>query len=152
MTVPPPERCPTHSNMDTTPPPIQSAPSQTPQPPEPQPVQIGGVIRDIVIITVLTFIGGFIVGFSGGAKNPQMFAIAVAVSNFLMGIIGFIISGCLARHDRWRHLTYVAVGVWLAGLINVVFFGFSFGLWILSIVFIAIMMGTGGAISYIFKR
>ena len=119
-------------------------------PPTEQPVRIGPIIRDVVIIVALTAIGGFVIGLAG-SLNSQRGMLAIIASNLLLGTIGFIISGCLASGNRWRHLVYVAVGVWLAGLMNL-FFGINIIQWLFSVIFIALMMGLGGALSYIFRR
>jgi hypothetical protein len=133
--------------MDATTPP----PMVQPTPPAEQPVRIGLILRDVAIIVALTFIGGFVIGLSGAPSSPRTM-LAIAASNILLGTIGFVISGCLAAGNRWRHLAYVGLGVWLAGLINVLFFGISIVVWFFSIIAVALMMGAGGAISYIFKR
>jgi len=134
----------------TTPPPVV----QTPPPPAtPQRVRILPIIRDVVIIWILTAMGGFVVGLaSGPSHDAERFMMAVAVSNFLLGTVGFTISGCLAPPGRWRHLALVALGVWLTSLINVILFGFTIPEWIGVAVFTGITMGLGGSISYIFKR
>jgi hypothetical protein len=60
--------------------------------------------------------GGFVAGLAtgGSSRDPQRYMLAIAASNFLLGAVGFTISGCLAPVSRWRHLVHVAVGVWLA--------------------------------------
>jgi len=75
---------------------------------------------------------------------------AIVVSNLVFGVIGFTISGCLVRVERFKHLTIVAVGVWLAGLVNVVFMGFPIGQWVAGIFLAFLMMGIGGAVSFLF--
>jgi hypothetical protein len=138
---------------------LQFMENQTPPPLEPvtQPpqqsggVSVGTIIRDVVIVVVLTGIGGFVIGLSGGLRSSTGM-IALAVSNLLLGTIGFIISGCLARENRWRHLWIVALGVWIFGIVNIVFFGFSIGQWIASAFAIALMTGAGGGLSYVFRR
>lgn len=129
-----------------TPPPIVQPP-----PPTDQQVRVGPILRDIVIIVALTFIGGFIVGVAG-APTSSRGMLALAASNLLLGTVGFVISGCLAVGSRWRHLGYVGLGVWLAGLMNVLFFGVGIVQWFFSIIAVALMMGVGGAISYVFKK
>ena len=133
--------------MDTTTPP----PIVQPPPPTEQRVCVGPILRDIVIIVALTFIGGFVIGLAV-APTSSRGMLAIAASNLLLGTVGFVISGCLAVRNRWRHLPYVGLGVWLAGLMNVLFFGFGIVQWFFSIIAVALMMGIGGAISYVFKR
>jgi hypothetical protein len=98
--------------------------------------------------------GGFIAGMATGGpeQDPQRYALAVAASNFLLGTVAFAIVGCLAPPERWRHLGFVAIGAWLASLINVVFFGVTVPQWIFGAIFMAVLMGFGGAISYVFKK
>lgn len=109
------------------------------------------VIRDVLIITALTFIGGFIAGLAA-PPNSHTLLFGIVASNLLLGTLGFIISGCLTPHNRWRHLVCVAIGAWLVGIINVLYFGFSVGFWIGGIIVIAAMMGIGGALSFAFRR
>lgn len=111
-----------------------------------QPVRAGAVIRDVIIIVVLVAVGSFIVGVIVPAT------LAIALSNFVFGTLGFIISGCMAGANRWRHLPWVGLGVWLAVLINVFAFGFGIKQWLLSIFAVAIMMGLGGGLSYFFPK
>jgi hypothetical protein len=103
-----------------------------------------------VVIFLITFLGGFVIGLAG-PMEPSRKAIALAVSNIIFGSIGFAISGSLVKVNRFHHLGVVAIGVWLVSLINVIAFGLSFANWALSIVIILIMMGLGGAISFLFS-
>jgi len=136
--------------MDTTtPPPNTEPPAQTDQG-----MRVGPIIRDVVIVWVLTAMGGFVAGVATGGpqRDAQRFMLAIAASNLLLGTVGFTIAGCLAPHGRWRHLCVVAVGVWIAGLINVAFFGVTILQWIGSLIFVAVITGVGGALSHVFKR
>ncbi|HKP38046.1 MAG TPA: hypothetical protein VJT71_14410 [Pyrinomonadaceae bacterium] len=136
-------------------PPCDQPHLQVVQPPSPaeQPVRIGPIIRDVVIVWVLTAIGGFVIGFSGGAhSDPQRSQVALIISNFFLGTVAFTISGCLAPPPRWRHLGSVAIGAWLTSLINVLFFHVNIAHWVGSAIFIAIIMGIGGGTSYLFKK
>lgn len=133
--------------METTTPP----PSDPPSSPTQQPLRIGPIIRDVAIVVGLTFIGGLIIGLAGPA-TPQRKVLAIVISNLSLGTLGFVISGCLAVGDRWRHLAYVALGVWLFGLVNVIFMGFSVIQWVLSIIAVTLMTAVGGALSYIFRK
>lgn len=106
------------------------------------------IIRDVLIIVVLTAFTGTI----AAAAVPSKATLAIAVSNLFFGTIGFIISGCLARGNRWRHLAGVAFGVWLAVLINVFLSGFTLGSWLWSTVGVVFMAGVGGALSYFYRK
>jgi hypothetical protein len=115
---------------------------------------VGPIIRDIIIVWVLTAVGGFVIGVvtSGLQLDVQKAMLALMVSNLVLGTVAFTIAGCLAPPNRWRHLGFVAFGAWFTSLINVVFFGGSISQWIGGAIFTAIIMGIGGAISHVFKR
>lgn len=116
-------------------------------------VRFGPIMRDIVILWALTAAGGVIAGIATGGpqQDPTRFTIAVAVSNFFMGLVGFTIAGCLAPRQRWIHLRWVALGAWISGLLSVVLGMATISQWAYGIVFIALIMGLGGALSYAFK-
>jgi hypothetical protein len=78
--------------------------------------------------------------------------LAIIASTVAVGTVGFAISGCLAPGNRWLHLAYVALGVWLAALMNVMFFDSTIVEWLFGAPVVALMMGLGGAISYLFKK
>src|SRR5436189_1376441 len=102
------------------------------------------VVRDVALFWVFTGVGGMIVGLieKGGRTN----FLATAVSNILLSTVVFVISGCLAAGNRWRHLSIVALGTWLTSFANVLLFGFSIGQWAFGIIPAAFSMGMGGAI------
>ena len=128
----------------------RDSPSMTPTE---QQVRVVPIIRDIVIVWLLTGIGGFILGFARGPeRDQQQLMLATAASNFLLGTVAFVIVGCLAPPDRWRHLGFVAIGAWFTSLINVLFFGVTVPQWLFAAIVMAIIMGFGGAISYVFKK
>lgn len=116
-------------------------------------VRFGPIIRDIAILWALTAAGGVVAGIATGGpeQDSARFTVAVAVSNFFMGLLGFTIAGCLAPRKRWIHLRWVALGVWVSGLLSVVLGLATISQWVYGIVFIAIIMGLGGALSYAFK-
>ena len=109
------------------------------------------VARDVAILWVLTLVGGFVAGVAGAGPGTPRFVAALFVSNTLLGIIGFIISGCLVGGRRWKHLFVVALILWLTGLVNMLF-GVTFIQWVFGIVAILIFMGIGGGISYLFRK
>lgn len=120
-------------------------------------MRIWPVVRDVIIVWILTAIGGFIVGFAvtvvtgGPPKHTPGYTLAIATSNFLLGAVAFTIVGCLTPTARWRHLAIVAVVAWLTSLINVVLWGTRISQWVDGIIFMAVIMGTGGGLSYLFK-
>jgi hypothetical protein len=108
------------------------------------------IIRDVVIIWLLTGIGSFIIGIATiGSKMPM---VAIALSNIILGVIGFCISGCIIKDNRWKHLIIVAVFVWLTSLFNIIFLQASFSNWLFSIIIIFIMMAVGGGLSFLFVK
>ena len=133
---------------------METPPTSPSSPPQSGDVRIGSIIRDVVIVWVLTAMGGFVAGMATGGpqQDPNRFLIAVAISNLLLGTVAFTIAGCLAPGRRWIHLCLVALGAWLTSLINVIFFGVTLPQWISGAFFLAIIMGVGGGLSYLFKR
>jgi len=114
-------------------------------------LSIPAVIRDVGVLLLLTGIGGFIVGVARPGADIEDLTAAIAVSNILLSTIGFTISGSRTSGKRWKHLFIVAVGLWLSSLINLLF-GISILLWIAAIPMILVVMGVGGATSYIFNH
>jgi hypothetical protein len=108
------------------------------------------VARDVAIVLFLTFIGGVIIGVAGGGRDLSM--TALAISNLLLGSIGFCIAGCLTRVDRWKHLLVVALIVWLFGLVNVAFFHVNLVQWLFSSIAVLLMMAIGGGLSFLFVK
>jgi hypothetical protein len=125
-----------------------------PQVPQPPPIErkvsIGPIIRDTAIVVVLRTVGGFI--YLAGPFGTQRGILAAVASNSLLGTIGFVISGCLSRGNRWRHLGFVALGVWLFNLVSVAVREITIPQWIFGSITIAMMMAIGGALSYMFRR
>ena len=106
---------------------------------------------DIAIIFALTFFGGCVVGAVGAAANSGKVPVALAISNLVLTTGGFTLSGFRApRGKRWPHLAFVALGVWIASLLNVFVFGVPGVQWLLSGPFIAVCMGAGGGIATLF--
>src|SRR5208282_1862250 len=76
-----------------------------------------------------------------------------AIGLFL-GTVGFAISGSLATGNRWEHLVKVATLTTFAYMS--LSFSFlhdsSFGRFLMNVLAAFLMMGFGGAVSYVFKR
>ena len=124
-----------------------------PPPPTKQGLRFGPIIRDVAIVWVLTVLGGIVAGVAGGSHaDPKRTQIALAFSNLFFGTVAFTIAGCLAPRPRWNHLAYVALGAWLTGIVNVLFFHVTVPQWMFSALFIGIVMGVGGGISYLFRK
>ena len=69
-----------------------------------------GVARDVGIVFVLTFLGGLVVGLTSGLTGAEVNVIAIALSNIVFGTVGFTISGCIVKINRFRHLYQVLHG------------------------------------------
>ncbi len=106
----------------------------------PSDFHVGAIARDVAVLWVLTFIAGFL---SSAAMRP--------VSVPLFSVVGFCISGYLAKENRWKHLSFVALFAWLIGSVNI-FFGWPVDFWLFSVLFIFPLMGVGGGLSYLLKR
>lgn len=74
------------------------------------------IIRDVAIICGLMALAGVVIALIPGQEFPTL---AIGMATFLFGTVGFIISGCLTKMDRFRHMVKVAIGVWLIGLVNI---------------------------------
>jgi FtsH-binding integral membrane protein len=110
------------------------------------------VARDVGIVFVLTFLGGLVVGFTTSMAGAEVNVVAIALSNIVFGTVGFTISGCIVKSNRFKHLYQVALGVWLLSLINVAFGVVDIQQWLVSILSVLLMMGMGGGLSYLFVR
>ncbi len=111
-----------------------------------------GVARDVGIVFMLTFLGGLVVGFTASLTGAETNITAIALSNIVFGTVGFTISGCIVKLNRFKHLSQVALGVWLLSLINVAFGLVDIQQWLASILSVLLMMGLGGGLSYLFVR
>ena len=112
------------------------------------PIRWRDVLRDVVIVWLLTFTGGIVAARVGtGPKAPLLM-----MSNLITGVIAFTFIGCLTPVRRFRQLLVVAFAAWLSGLLNVLVFHNSITAWIVSVVYLTLVMIAGGLLSYLFKR
>ena len=125
---------------------------QSPPPSAKAPLRFGLIARDVAIVWGLTFLGGFVVGLTGGKHGAHQVTMVLALSNLFFGTLGFTIAGYLAPHPRWNHLAYVALGAWLTSLVNVAFFHVKVTQWMTGGFFMLVIMGVGGGLSYLFKK
>ena len=109
-----------------------------------------GVIRDVLIICILTFAGALVVRTSVGdlATRFKLFLL----SNLFLQIVGFTIGGCIAKTRRIKHLFIVAIGVWIVNLLNIALGASTFTLWLVSLLPTLLMMLIGWALSFLFVR
>lgn len=115
-------------------------------------IRFGPVLRDIGIIWILTGLVGFVIGIAMVGSDLNSMLVAAGLGNIIFGTIGFVISGSLAKTNRWKHLFAVAIGVWLTSFINIFLIGVAFEQWLISFFLVMVMMVIGGLISFIFNR
>ena len=110
------------------------------------------VIRDALIIFILTAIGGFIIGVCKASLgiNDANYLIAIGLSNIFFTIVGFTISAVIVKKSRFEHLFKVAITVWVLGAVNIILGYANLFQWACSAIVILISMGIGGGLSYIF--
>lgn len=107
------------------------------------------IARDTLIVFALTFAGTFLAGMVG-PQDPESKLYTLAAVNLVFTAVGFAISGAMAKFDRFSHLWKVALALWLVGLVNVLLVGAAMSQWVMSLAFILVAMGIGGAASYLF--
>lgn len=112
-----------------------------------------GVLRDIAILWTLSFVGAMLVSLldsAAFANRADPFKLMVT-ANQAAFLVGFTISASLGRRSRPRrlcHATVVALGIWLAGLLNVFLFRVAeLKPWFQSIVLILFLMLMGVGLS-----
>ncbi|MBW1687748.1 MAG: hypothetical protein JRS35_22150 [Deltaproteobacteria bacterium] len=107
------------------------------------------VLRDALAVLLLGFLGGWVGAAIGGDASR---GIRIA-STIVMMTAGFCLSGCLAKRARFKHLTLVAVGVWLIGtIVSAISADGSFVLSLSDIGWIAVAMLLGGLVSLAIVR
>jgi hypothetical protein len=110
------------------------------------------VARDVVLLLILSAIGGFVVGLAtAGTSNAGNFGIGVVAANVVTVISGFAISGALCPGNRWPHLRWVAFFAWIPGVFNLLL-GLSFTDWLLGLPMMYVFMGVGGSLSPLLRR
>lgn len=112
--------------------------------------------RDVLIVWLLTNMGGAVVGFLGAAlvgpealANPRV-QLGLAFSNFIFGILGYTIVGALKKVDRFKHLLLVALINWLLAAPTLLFTPFTLQQWLMSPIFLCVIVGIGGGLSLLF--
>jgi hypothetical protein len=86
------EECsPANFSLGHIPPPVSGRTSAEP------PVRLAAVIRDVVIIQALIFIGGVITGVAAGNTNSLGLLIVEGTAALFLGTFGFAISWLMSR-------------------------------------------------------
>lgn len=106
------------------------------------------VARDVLIIFALTFVGGFIVGFSSAISGNTTSAAYLGLSNIIFGTLGFAISYLWTTTGRVNHLLAVAGGTWVLSFVNVLFGFGTVGTWIFALIPVLLMAGLGSLVGW----
>ena len=107
------------------------------------------VLRDALGVLLLGFLGGLVGDAIGGDASRGI----RAASTIVMMATGFCLSGCLAKRARFKHLTLVAVGVWLIGTIVSAISACGSFVWSLGdLALVVVAMLLGGLVSLAIVR
>ena len=115
-------------------------------------IRWSALIRDVSIVFGLVLASSFAAAQIIQAMGEEVTALVIGLSNIFWGTVGFTISGCLAKTERFKHLFMVAVGLWLVSFVNVVMGMTPVQFWAVGFLLILLMMGLGGGLSYLFVR
>jgi hypothetical protein len=116
------------------------------------PINWIAVARDVSIVFGLVLVSSFAAAYLIQAQGEEVTALVIGLSNIFWGTVGFAISGCLARIQRFKHLLIVAIGLWLVSFVNVAMGLTQVQVWVAGFLLILTMMGLGGGLSYLFVR
>jgi hypothetical protein len=123
------------------------------------PFVVLAVFRDVIIIVALSWGAALFHGFvCTRILHPSTLVLGISFLGlmFILMIAGYTISACLVRMNRWRHLIFVGLGVWILDFFGFVYFwssGYDY-VWYLAtrLLFIVIPMLLGGAISHLLDK
>lgn len=116
------------------------------------PINWIAVARDVSIVCGLVIVSSFAAAQIIQATGEEVTALVIGLSNIFWGTVGFTISGCLVKVQRFKHLFVVAIGLWLVSLVNVAMGLTQVQVWAVGFLLILLMMGLGGGLSYLFVR
>ncbi len=108
------------------------------------------IARDVSIVFGLVLASSFAAAQIVQGMGEEVTPIVIGLSNIFWGTVGFTISGCLARVQRFKHLFIVAIGLWLVSFVNVAAGLTPLPVWAVGFLLILVMMGLGGGLSYLF--
>jgi hypothetical protein len=110
------------------------------------------IARDVSIVFGLVVASSFIAVKIIQGAGDEATPLVIGLSNIFWGTVGFTISGCLARVQRFKHLFMVALGLWLLSFVNVAMGLTPLPVWVAGFLLILVMMGLGGGLSYLFVK
>jgi len=110
------------------------------------------IARDVSIVFGLVVASSFIAVKIIEGTGEEATPLVIGLSNLFWGTVGFTISGCLARVQRFKHLFMVALGLWLLSFVNVAMGMTPLPIWVVGFLLILVMMGLGGGLSYLFVK
>ena len=110
------------------------------------------IARDVSIVFGLVLASSFAAAQIIQTMGQEVTPLVIGLSNIFWGTVGFAISGCLAKVQRFKHLFMVAIGLWLVSFVNVVMGLTPVQFWAVGFLLILLMMGLGGGLSYLFVR
>jgi hypothetical protein len=116
------------------------------------PINWIAVARDVSIVFGLVLVSSFAAVQIVQGMGEEVTPLVIGLSNIFWGTVGFTISGCLAKVQRFKHLFMVAVGLWLVSFVNVAMGLTPVQFWAVGFFLILLMMGLGGGLSYLFVR
>ena len=116
------------------------------------PLNFIAIARDVSIVFGLVLASSFGAAQIVQAMGEEVTPLVIGLSNIFWGTVGFTISGCLAKVQRFKHLFMVAVGLWLVSFVNVVMGLTPVQMWAVGFLLILLMMGLGGGLSYLFVK
>lgn len=108
------------------------------------------IVRDVAFIAVLVVIGGLVVSLVTGGGRGAVPMPHAAVSNLLLGTLGFLLCSRRTPAFRGRHLFLVAALVWLVSIVNVPLLGITIGQWLASALAIFVACLVGGGLAAVF--
>jgi len=114
------------------------------------PINWIAIARDVSIVFGLVLVSSFAAAMIMEAMGAEVTPLVIGLSNIFWGTVGFAISGCLVKMQRFKHLILVAAGLWLVSFVNVVAGMTPLEIWAAGLLLILLMMGLGGSLSYLF--
>ncbi len=110
------------------------------------------IARDVSIVFGLVVASSFAAAQIIQAMGGEVTPLVIGLSNIFWGTVGFTISGCLAKVQRFKHLFLVALGLWLLSFVNVAMGLTPPQVWAAGSLLILAMMGMGGGLSYLIVK